>query len=144
MPRSMAPPPSGEFNIRVQKPFSGPAQHTVEITGEPNRQAVIKTTENSGANIIEKTGDFPKDDVTELLSLVSQIRGFPSHATKDIYGLDTKLESHTLELQWTNEEEDPAAESVNELPAETKQTFKDVVDSIFAAGRQFAKQDSRV
>lgn len=23
MPRSMAPPPSGEFTIRLQKPFSG-------------------------------------------------------------------------------------------------------------------------
>lgn len=75
------------------------------------------------------------------MRLVSQLRGFPSHETKDIYGLDTRLELHTLEIQWTNEEDDPAADSVNDVPSETKQTFKDVVDSINAAGRTFAKAD---
>ena len=78
------------------------------------------------------------------MSLISQLRGFPSHATQDIYGLDVKLELNTLEIQWTNEEEDPASNEVNDVAAETKQTFKDVVDSIEAASRQFAKQDSRV
>jgi len=47
-------------------------------------------------------------------------------------------------MQWSNEEEDSAADVINEVAAETKQTFKDVVDSIEAAGRQFAKKDSRV
>lgn len=78
------------------------------------------------------------------MSLLSQLRGFPSHATKDIFGLNTRLEIHTLEAQWTNEEDDPAADTVNEVPGEVKDTFKDVCDSIEAAGRQFAKQDSRV
>lgn len=81
------------------------------------------------------------------MSLLSQVRGFPSHATKDIYGLNTKLELQTFEIQWTNEEDDPAAQgesSVTELGDETKQTFKDVVDSIAAAGRQFATRDSAV
>lgn len=60
MPRMVAPPPSGEFNVKLQKPFSGAPTHTVEITGEPNRQAVIKTTQHNGNDITEKTGDFPK------------------------------------------------------------------------------------
>lgn len=78
------------------------------------------------------------------MSVISRLRGFPSHATKDVYGLNTRLEFSTLEIQWTNEEEDPAANEVAEISAESKQDFKDVVDSIEAAGRQFAKQDSRV
>lgn len=61
MPRMVAPPPSGEFNVKLVKPFgSGSPTHTVEIIGEPNRPGVIKTTDHSGTNIIEKTGDFPK------------------------------------------------------------------------------------
>lgn len=76
------------------------------------------------------------------MRLVSQLRGFPSHATKDVYGQDAVLELHTLEIQWCNQEEDPAADAVNDIPAETKQTFKDVVDSILAAGRTFAKADN--
>lgn len=38
----------------------GTATQTVEITGEPNRAAVIKTINHSDGNINEKTGDFPK------------------------------------------------------------------------------------
>ena len=89
----------------------------------------------------DNTNDCHSDDVQELLRLVSQLRGFPSHETKDVYGLDTNLELHTLEIQWTNKEDDPAADAVSDIPAESKQTFKDVIDSINAAGRTFAKAD---
>lgn len=76
------------------------------------------------------------------MSLVSQLRGLPTHADKDIYGLDLSLELQTMEIQWANYEEMQAP--ANEVPAETKQQFKDVADSIDAAGRQFAKRDARV
>ncbi|KAJ9629435.1 hypothetical protein H2203_001809 [Taxawa tesnikishii (nom. ined.)] len=143
MPRIMAPPPSGEFNIKLQKPFSGPPSHTVEITGEPNRSANIKVTKHHKEGTIEeKEGTMSQDDVKELMSLVSQLRGLPTHADKDIYGLDLSLELQTMEIQWANYEEMQAP--ANEVPAETKQQFKDVADSIDAAGRQFAKRDARV
>jgi len=84
------------------------------------------------------------DDVQELMRLVSQLRGLPSHESKDIYGLGVRLELHTFEIQWANQEVDPSANVVNEVPAETKETFKEVVQSIEAAGRQFAKQDKAI
>ena len=56
MPRSMAPPPSGEFLVRLQKPFNGTPTHTVDITGEPNRSANIKQTHHHGNTIEEKVG----------------------------------------------------------------------------------------
>lgn len=76
------------------------------------------------------------------MRLVDQLRGFPSNENNDIYGCDAKLELHTMEIQWTNEEDDPAADVVREVAGEDKQTFKDVIDSIEAAGRQFAKKDN--
>jgi hypothetical protein len=85
---------------------------------------------------------FPSDDVQELLRLISQLRGFPSHESKDVYGLDQVLELHTLEINWCNQETDSAANEIQEIAPETKQTFKDVVDSISAAARQFAKKDN--
>ena len=79
------------------------------------------------------------------MRLVDQLRGFPSHPTKDVYGLNVKLELHTFELQWTNEEQDPSADVVDtNVPDEVKTTFKEVVDSIEAAARQFAKQDKAI
>lgn len=78
------------------------------------------------------------------MTLVSAVRGFPSHPSKDVYGLDTKLELTTFDIQWANEDEDPTAGDVSEIAAETKDEFKRVVDSIEALGRQFAKQDSAV
>jgi hypothetical protein len=162
----MAPPPSGEFLVRLQKPFSGTATTTIDITGEPNREANIKQTNHKGDNYTEKVGTMSayvfqfsfssfllpmtntsshhSDDVNELTRLISQLRGFPSHETKDVYGIDARLELHTLEVNWANDEQDPSADVVNELTAESKQTFKDVVDSISAAARQFAKNDSAV
>ncbi|KAH0292681.1 hypothetical protein M436DRAFT_49176 [Aureobasidium namibiae CBS 147.97] len=142
MPRSMAPPPSGEFLVRLQKPFNGTPTHTVDITGEPNRSANIKQTHHHGNTIEEKVGTMASDDVQELMRLISQLRGFPSHETKDVYGLDQVLELHTLEINWCNQESDPAANEISDISSETKQTFKDVVDSISAAARQFAKADN--
>lgn len=78
MPRQVAPPPSGEFNIKLVKPFSGqnktsrwwkymliflagPATHSVEVTGEPNRPAVVRVSRYDGDNkSSEKSGDVPK------------------------------------------------------------------------------------
>jgi len=77
------------------------------------------------------------------MRLVSQLRGLPSSETKDIYGLGVRLELHTFEIQWANQESDPS-ETVSEIPQETKDTFKEVVQSIEAAGRQFAKQDKAI
>lgn len=39
-----------------------------------------------------------RDDVNELNTLISSLRGFPSHSSKDIYGLDLKLELSTFEM----------------------------------------------
>jgi hypothetical protein len=56
----MAPPPSGEFNVKLIRPFSGPATHTVEIIGEPNRTSTVKLSNKSNAgNSLEKTGQMP-------------------------------------------------------------------------------------
>jgi hypothetical protein len=60
-----------------------------------------------------------------------------------VYGIDTRLELQTFEIQWTNAEDDAAAKDVT-LVEETKTTFKDVVDSIEAAARQFVKQDAAI
>jgi hypothetical protein len=60
-----------------------------------------------------------------------------------VYGIDTRLELQTFEIQWTNAEDDAAAKDLT-LVEETKTTFKDVVDSIEAAARQFVKQDAAI
>jgi len=78
------------------------------------------------------------------MSLVNTVRGFPSHATKDVYGLNTKLELNTFEIQWASDEEDSASNEISEVGNETKDDFKRVVDSIEALGRQFAKNDSAI
>ncbi|KAF1821078.1 uncharacterized protein K489DRAFT_411480 [Dissoconium aciculare CBS 342.82] len=141
MPRQIAPPPSGEsFTVRLSKPFSGTPTHVVEIIGEPNRPATVKITQKSGnSSSTEKSGDVPKDDVKELISLISAVRGFPSHPSKDVYGFDTKLDFNTFEIQWSNEDDDAAANEVTEIAAETKDEFKRVADSVEALSRTFAK-----
>ena len=69
---------------------------------------------NGNAKSSEKTGDVTKydngmlitaianilrrDDVNELLELISVVRGFPSHPSKDVYGLDTKIDFNTVRL----------------------------------------------
>lgn len=78
------------------------------------------------------------------MTLVNQLRGFPSHMTKDVYGIDTKIELNTFEIQWSNQDEDPAANEVSEIAAEQKTTFKDVADSIGALSRTFAKKDAAI
>ncbi|KAF1936714.1 hypothetical protein EJ02DRAFT_427253 [Clathrospora elynae] len=105
MPRMVALPPSGEFQIVLSKPFT--------------------------------------DDVHELMTPISALRGFPSHETKDIYGLDTKVDFNTMGIQWSNQDDD-AAKAGGEAAGEQKDEFKRIVDSIEALARQFAKQDSAV
>ncbi|KAK5703577.1 hypothetical protein LTR17_021991 [Elasticomyces elasticus] len=145
MPRAMAPPPSGEFEIRLTKPFSGPPSLTIEVIGEPNRSAVIRRIQHQGnGNELAKTGDVPKDDVNELMSLVSTLRGFPSHPSKDIYEHDVKIESNTFELQWSNEDEDSSADTIKEIAGEQKDDFKRISDSIEALARTFAKKDAAI
>jgi len=75
------------------------------------------------------------------MSLITQLRGFPTSSSGDIYGLDTKLEFSTLEIQWANDEDDSVSSEATE---ENKTTFKDVADSIEALGRTFAKQDAAI
>lgn len=72
---------------------------------------------------------------------MSQLRGFPSHPTKDIYGLDTKVDFNTFEIQWGNVDDDSV---VDELAGEQKDDFKRIAESIEALSRTFAKQDSAV
>jgi hypothetical protein len=78
------------------------------------------------------------------MSLVNTLRGFPSHNTKDVYGQDTKLDFSTFEIQWSNKEDDSAADVVNEIAGEQKEDFKRIADSIEALARTFAKQDSAI
>jgi hypothetical protein len=85
-----------------------------------------------------------RDDVEELLRLVSEVRGFPSHASTDVYGLDAKLELNTFDIQWSNAETDPTSDAISEVAPETKDSFRRVVESIEAASRQFAKQDKAI
>lgn len=82
--------------------------------------------------------------MNELLSLVSELRGFPSNGSKDIFGLDTKLEFNTFEIQYTNAEDDSSTDDVQELAAEQKDDFKRIADSIEALGRAFAKKDAAI
>jgi hypothetical protein len=187
MPRAVAPPPSGEFQVALSKPFSGKSSsvrgssrehvlrnivgaptHMIEVIGEPNRSASIRMSNYSGnAKSSEKKGDVPqyvsphhipsllsstpktntnttsRDDVRELMSLISTLRGFPSHPSKDVYGLDTKVDFNTMEVQWSNQDDD-AAMAGGELAGEQKDEFKRITDSIEALARQFAKQDSPI
>lgn len=144
MPRMVAPQPAGEgFQVVLSKPFSGTPTHQIEVIGDLNRPASVRMTNYDGNNISsEKKGDVPQDDVRELISLISTLRGFPSDDNKDIYGLDTKLDFATFEIQWSNQEDDPA--KIGEVGGEQKDDFKRVVDSVEALARQFAKQDSAV
>ena len=77
------------------------------------------------------------------MSLISTLRGFPSDDNKDLYGLGTKLDFATFEIQWSNQEDDPAAAG-GEVAGEQMDGFKRVADSIEALARQFAKQESAV
>lgn len=101
------------------------------------------TNYNGSAKSSEKKGDVPQDDVRELMDLISTLRGFPSDDKKDVYSLDTKLDFATFEIQWSNQDDDPAAAG-GELAGEQKDEFKRVADSIEALARQFAKQDSAI
>ncbi|KAL8783199.1 MAG: hypothetical protein Q9195_009463 [Heterodermia aff. obscurata] len=163
MPRSMAPPPSGEFSIRLTKSFgttktsstpvslrqkliisNHPGQtptEKTEIIGEPNRSANVKITNHVGKEnqtILTKEGQIQADDVNTLLDLVKQLAGFPSNPNEDIYGFDTRIVLSTFEVQWDNGEEIEGDEGKNPTE-ENKQTFKDVSDSIQSLARQTAR-----
>ncbi|KAL8688590.1 MAG: hypothetical protein Q9218_005538 [Villophora microphyllina] len=143
MPRSMAPPPSGEFSIRLTKSFGQSPTEKIEIIGEPNRFATIKVTNHVGAQnqtIIAKEGTIQADDVNELLSIVQPLAGLPSNPDEDIYGFDTRIILATFEVQWDNGEDVEGAEAKTNPTEENKQTFKDVADSIQALARQKAKE----
>ncbi|KAJ4323842.1 hypothetical protein N0V94_001626 [Neodidymelliopsis sp. IMI 364377] len=145
MPRQVAPPPSGEFQVTLSKPFSGTPTHQVEVIGGHNGSASVRQTHSSNNGTSdEKTGEVPADDVKELLSLVSALRGFPSSDKKDIYGADVKVDFNTMEIQWSNGDDDSASDVVNEIAGEQKDEFKRVADSIEALARTFAKKDSAV
>ncbi|KAF2717712.1 hypothetical protein K431DRAFT_341186 [Polychaeton citri CBS 116435] len=145
MPRQSAPPPSGEFNVVLHKPFEGAPTHTIEVIGEPNRPASVRISNYTGKDKkTEKEGDVPTDDVNELLGLVNELRGYPSHPSKDVYGFDTKLEFNTFEIQWSNLDEDAISDDIPELADETKDSFKRIADSIEALSRTFAKKDAAI
>lgn len=143
--------------------FEGAPEHMIEVIGEPNRPASVRMSNyNGNSKSSEKTGDVPKyacnhcrlehmltlimnrDDVQELMDLVSTLRGFPSHASKDVYGLDTKVDFNTFEIQFSNVDDDPGSNEVSEIAGEQKDDFKRIVDSIEALARTFAKKDSQV
>lgn len=110
----MAPPPSGEFSIRLTKSFGQTPTEKIEIIGEPNRFATIKITNHVGAQnqtIIAKEGSIQADDVNELLSLVRPLEGLPTNPDEDVYGLDTRVILSTFEVQWDNGEEVEGAEA---------------------------------
>ncbi|KAL8757394.1 MAG: hypothetical protein Q9199_002271 [Rusavskia elegans] len=143
MPRSMAPPPSGEFSIRLTKPFSATPTSKIEIIGEPNRPANIKHTTHVGAQnqtLIIKEGSIDAEDSNELMDLIRPLAGLPSDPNEDVYGLDARLDVATFEVQWDNGEEVEGAEAKSNPTEENKQMFRDVVESIEALTRQKAKE----
>ncbi len=78
------------------------------------------------------------------MSLVSTLRGFPSHPSEDVYGQDTKVDFNTFEIQWSNQDDDPSANEISEIAAEQKDDFKRIADSIEALARTFAKKNSAI
>jgi hypothetical protein len=108
----------------------------------PRRRATFLSTLYLPPSPLLASLRLSRDDVRELMSLISTLRGFPSDDNKDIYNLDTKLDFATFEIQWSNQEDDPAAQG--EVGGEQKDEFKRVVDSVEALARQFAKQDSAI
>ena len=142
MPRSMAPPPSNEFTIRVTKSFGQTPTEKIEVIGEPNRPANVKITRHGGKDnptITVKEGSIQSEDVNELLSLVRPLEGFPTNSNDDIYGFDTRMVFTTFDIQWDNGEDVEGAGMATKPTEENKQTFKDVMDSIMALARQSAK-----
>lgn len=75
---------------------------------------------------------------------MSTLRGFPSSASSDIYGADTKVDFNTMEIQWSNGDDDSSADVVGEIAGEQKDEFRRVAESIEALARTFAKKDSAV
>lgn len=78
------------------------------------------------------------------MTLMNTCRGFPSHAMRDVYGADTRVDFNTFEIQWSNVDDDPTAGEVSEIAPEQKEDFQRVAESIEALARTFAKADSAV
>ena len=76
------------------------------------------------------------------MTLVGALRGFPSSDKQDIYGADVKVDFNTMEIQWSNGDDDSV--DVNEIAGEQKDEFKRIADSIEALARTFANKDSAV
>lgn len=83
-----------------------------------------------------------REDVQELMDLINTLRGFPSDASKDIYGKDTKVDFNTFDIQWSNGDDDST--EVDEIAGEQKDDFNRIADSIEALARTFAKKDSQI
>ena len=109
----------------MQLTTTGTPTQQVEVIGDHHGSASIRrtNTSNNGTSD-EKKGDVPADDVKELLRLAGSLRGFPSSASKDIYGADVKVDFNTMEIQWSNGDDDSAADVVNEIAGEQKDEFK--------------------
>jgi hypothetical protein len=61
-----------------------------------------------------------------------------------VYGADLKVDFDTMEMQWSNGDDDSAGDLVNEIAGEQKDEYKRVADSIEALARTFANKDSAV
>ncbi|KAL9596807.1 MAG: hypothetical protein Q9219_005566 [cf. Caloplaca sp. 3 TL-2023] len=145
MPRIMAPPPSGEFSIRLTKPFSSSptpsSAEKIEILVEPNRFATIKHTSHTGAQnqtLLAKQGTIQAEDANELLALVQPLGGLPTNAGEDVYGLDARVVLSTFEVQWDNGEEGEGEGGV--VTEENREVFRGVVESVEALARMKAKE----
>ncbi|KAF1927004.1 uncharacterized protein M421DRAFT_394891 [Didymella exigua CBS 183.55] len=114
--------------VTLSKPFSGTLTQQVEVIGGHNGSASIHRTNksNNGASD-ENGGDVP---------------AFPSSTSKDIYGTGIKVDFNTMEIQWSDGDDDSV--DVNEIAGKQKDEFKSIADSIEALARTFAKTDSAV
>ncbi|KAF2655834.1 hypothetical protein K491DRAFT_657774 [Lophiostoma macrostomum CBS 122681] len=135
------PTASGEISITVKKPLKGTATYTAQITGSPNRSGNIVVTEKSSEGAqTQKQGALKGDDVSTLAALIEDLVSYPSSDSEDIYGLDTELSLANPEVQWSNGEADTSG-TVREITDESKETFKEAVDTILGLVRRHAKQD---
>ena len=78
------------------------------------------------------------------MNLISELRGFPSDPSKDIFGHDIKLDFTTMEIQWSNGDDAPGGDETRDVAGEEKDDFKRIADSIEALARTFARKDSQV
>ena len=115
----------------------------MEATSPTRRLATFQRESCQSHSLhLPETNKIDRDDVNELMSLINTLRGFPSHQSKDLYCLDTRVDFNTFEIQWSNQDDDPAANEIQTIEQEQKDDFKRIADSIEALARTFAKKDS--